>query len=292
MKSKEEKTMREFMAFLNGFEPEDELEETAEDYLEMAEEAGSKRKKLELIEKALELDPENIEAHVFKAELTGKSKRELLETVDRLLKREEERLKREGLFGKDSIGEFWLLYETRPYMRLLQLQMTTLLECGMMTQAARTGERMLELCENDNLGVRHGLMHIYALLERETEAKRLRKRYREENSALLLLPLSVLYYKRGDEEKARAVLKEVGQYNKDLKKFVASACKNDVDKYWDDMSPYGYRPFCIDELVYEHDAYQFLFSTTPEYFLWAKEVLRGDRQKASGAKTDDGGQNG
>lgn len=52
-----------------------------------------------------------------------------------------------------------------------------LISCGMMRRAIDEGQRLLELCENDNLGVRYQLMHLYAYMEDEMHALALHKQF-------------------------------------------------------------------------------------------------------------------
>ena len=89
------------------------------DYLEMAEEAKTKKTALEYVEKALALEPDNADALMMKADLTVKNKFELLEELDKIIGIAAAPLKKERLFDKCR-GDFWGLLETRPYMRAQQ----------------------------------------------------------------------------------------------------------------------------------------------------------------------------
>ena len=277
----EETAEQAFYKFLDarGYEDLDDGEPDAEDYLGMADRAKSEKKKLEYIEKALELEPDNLNARLKKIIVAIKQPERQLEEIDKLIKQEEWRLNKKGFFEPDCMGEFWGLFETRPYMRLFAFHVKILSNCGMMSRAAQECERMLELCENDNLGMRFFLMHLYALLEREKEAKNLLERYSEDISSQMLLPMSILYYKLRQEEKAREYLDKVARHYKDLKKFVNAVCKYDLDRYYWDMNPYGYQPFHMEELLEEYDEFQFLFQTVPAYFPWAKEHLKTGKKK-------------
>ena len=62
-------------------------------------------------------------------------------------------------------------------------------------------------------------MHIYAFLEREESALELHNKYDSYEETQMLLPLSVLYFKRGDFDKAEDYLKQLCAANKDTKKF-------------------------------------------------------------------------
>lgn len=57
------------------------LPQTADDYLELAEDATSKKKKLEYLSKALELEPENLDAERMAAELNAKRPEDLLTSL-------------------------------------------------------------------------------------------------------------------------------------------------------------------------------------------------------------------
>ena len=92
--------------------------------------------------------------------------------------------------------------------------------CGMMHRAIDEGQRLLELCENDNLGVRYQLMHLYAYMEDEMHALALHKQFDSYEETQMLLPLAVLYYKLNQFDKAEDYIKRLSAANKDAKKFL------------------------------------------------------------------------
>ena len=47
----------------------------------------------------------------------------------------------------------------------------------MMRQAISEGQRLLELCESDDLGVRYQMMHLYVFMEDELHALALHKQF-------------------------------------------------------------------------------------------------------------------
>ena len=248
--------------------------ESADDYLDLARSAPSRKKRLEYVNKALELEPDNLDAGLAKASLTAKSPHELLETLNTLLQQGEAQLKKEGFFESDCIGEFWGMLETRPYMRVRQQYIDTLVSLGMMRKAITECERTLELCESDNLGIRYQLMHLYAYMEDEQNAISLHEKFNEYEESQLLLPLAVLYYKLGDLNKSLELLNLLVSTNKDTKKFIGAAKRQNLDKYLADMSPYGYRPNTMDEFIEEMRNYDFLFDAVPYFFEWAEKSLQ------------------
>ena len=271
--------MREKNAQLSLGEEYDEPE-TADDYLELAEEETSKKKQIEYLNKALELEPDNLDAGRMMAELTAKNPYALMEELSRLLEKGNRQMMKEGYFADEYKGDFWGVIETRPYMRLRHLYMQTLTECGMLRRAARECEELLELCENDNLGVRYDLMHLYAMLEEEEPARAVLEKFPEEETQTLL-PLSILHFKLGQTDEALEELKRLSRINKDTKKFL-NAMRSDsgkLEKYLWEMSSYGYRPFSIEELIMEVSSYAFLFESAHAYFEWGYQALKKEAAK-------------
>ena len=248
--------------------------ESSDDYLELAESAATKKTALKYAKKAAQLDPDNIDAAVMVAELTASSIEKLIEKYKSLIEEAEEKLKAEGYFDYDCIGEFWGLFETRPYMRLLDKYSDNLVQCGKMRLAIAEYEKMLKLCENDNLGVRYRLMHLYVFLEDEQPALRLSKEYSDEESTQFLLPLSILYYKLGNLREANNYLKRLCAVNNDTIKFFNGLVKGDLLEHFKNMNSFGYRPFTIEEFLVESEENVFLFQSVSAYFEWAWQKLK------------------
>ena len=130
--------------------------------------AGNVQKKhMEYLRKALELEPDNLDARLQM--ITCTTEHHLDEqrlALQELLALAEQQMKKAGAFKEDA-GEFWTAPETRPYMRVRYTYFDVLISCGMMRQAISEGQRLLELCESDDLGVRYQLMHLYVFMEDE-----------------------------------------------------------------------------------------------------------------------------
>lgn len=252
---------------------EDEADD-AYDLLELAESASSKKEALKYVKKALELEPDNVDAEMMAAELTSNSAESLLDKLKKLIEKTEVNLKSQGYFDDENIGKFWLILETRPYMRLRSKYVDLLMECMMFRAAAKEGEDMLRLCESDNLGIRYQLMHIYSYLEDESAALNLLGKYEKEHSSMFLLPLSMLYYKLGDFKKSTAYLKKLKSVNKDTLTFFQFCAKGDNDESITEFDPYGYRPFTIEEYFAELSENHFLFVLMDNYFIWGFKKLK------------------
>ena len=88
--------------------------ETADDYLELANRAMSKKKCVEYLRKALELEPENVDVQLqlIGHTLEGKSDQQL-PALQKLMDSAAKQLEQEGCFQED-VGAFWDVLETRP----------------------------------------------------------------------------------------------------------------------------------------------------------------------------------
>ena len=181
-------------------------------------------------------------------------------------------MKEAGAF-KEYTGEFWTAPETRPYMRVRYTYFDVLISCGMMRQAISEGQRLLELCESDDLGVRYQLMHLYVFMEDEMHALALHKQFDSYEETQMLLPLAVLYYKLNQFDKAEDYIKRLSKANKDTKKFLRAAAHDELDDYIDELNPYGYQPFTMEELLDELMKSSYLFDSVPYFFAWASKVL-------------------
>ena len=251
----------------------DHAPETADDYLDLAEQAAPKKKCVEYLHKALELEPDNLDA---KLQLITRTTEQQLDeqrlALQELLDAADKQMEQTGAF-KEYAGEFWTAPETRPYMRVRYTYFDVLISCGMMRQAISEGQRLLELCESDDLGVRYQLMHLYAYMEDELHALALHKQFDSYEETQMLLPLAVLYYKLNQFDKAEDYIKRLAKANKDAKKFLRAAARDQLDDYIDEMNPYGYQPFTIEELLDELMKSSYLFDSVPYFFAWASKVL-------------------
>lgn len=267
----QEQFMTEHAAML---EPASTEPETAYDYLELAQEARSKKQRMTYLNKAVEVEPDNVDAQLQLLLNTHEDKPAAqLPELKKLLEAEETKLKKMGVF-QESMGDFWLAIETRPYMRVYHTYFEALIFCGMLRQAIHAGERMLELCEGDNLGVRYQLMHLYVQMEDEMHALALHKKYDSYEETQMLLPLAVLYYKLNQFDKAEAYLNRLAAVNKDTKKFLRLAVKKDMSAMLAEREWYGYQPMTIQELVEEFLDSMYLFRNVPFFFEWAQQYLR------------------
>ena len=260
--------MKEYNARLD--ESEDDAPETADDYLELAMSASSKKKEQEYLKKALELDPENVDAECQLIMVDSDKKPiECLDKLKVLIDKETKRLEKNGEF--EYAGDFWGILETRPYMRARYSYFQMLHANGMIHLAISEANEMLRLCEDDNLGVRYPLMHLYAYLEDEEHALALHKKFEEYDETQMLLPLVVLYYKLGQFDKAEGYLKRLSAANADTRAFLKDLAND--NRFLHNQNPYGYRPGTYEEFLVEMEYSILLFIGIPGFADWALKHL-------------------
>lgn len=271
--------VKQFMSQYNetDFDETEEITEanaeTSDDFLELAYNATSKKNALKFAKKALELDPESIDAEALIAEISARTIYALEDKYKKIIEKATDNLTRKGYFDKENIGEFWLILETRSYMRLCDRYIDLLVNTSKMRLAVAECEKMIWLCENDNLGERYRLMHLYAFLEDEESALELLEKY-PEDSTQFLLPMSILYYKLDKLKEAVKYLKKLNAVNKDIYEFLEIMINENITDYFDEISPYGYRPFTIEELIVETETNNFLFASIPAYYEWSLGKLK------------------
>ena len=257
---------------MQGNSQKKEEDMTSDDYLMMAEEATSRTKRQKYLKKALELDENNIDAARRLANMTAKAPIELLNLHLEILDRAKRLMEEEDLFSEECIGKFWMITETRPFMRQYQTCAFLFLRNGMIRQAAKAFLEMLRLCEGDNLGVRYDLMTCYMELEDEEKAEKLYKDYEEEETVMFLLPLSIIHYRLGNEEKAKEYIDKLREINKDTATFFKSMARGKTPKNKDEYG-FGYTMGTISEYIECLNINSYSYHVCPSYWIWAGELF-------------------
>lgn len=237
------------------------------DYLEMAYEADTEQEALKYARKALQADKNCLDAEMMIAELTCEDSDTLKATYEKLIKKAESDLREANILNEDNRGHFWLIVETRPYMRLRYSYARLLMDLGKFKMAIKECEDLLLLCEGDNMGVRYLLISLYAFFEDELNVIKLHKRYEEESSAHMLLPIIALYYKLDDYKKAESYLKKLKKVNGELEDVFSGI--EDIDDVMDDVIESGmYRYGSKEEVMAAMVDSAFLYATTKGFFMW------------------------
>lgn len=272
-----EKEMNDLlMKFMNDYNSklhDDDDEPTVDDYLEMAETTDSRGEAIEFLNKALELEPDNLDVQVRLLEASSNTYEEEIKKLSQKI--EEVKLRYKDDY-KNSVGEFYMIFHTRPIIRLYYSLLADYIQCNMLRKAVSIAEEIIRLNENDNMGARHHLIQLYAYFEEEEKALELTEKYSHDGftESQFLLSLAIIYYKKCDFVKSEEYIKQLNKENKGFKKFVKSINNLSIMDKIIDFDDSMYQPGTIDELIVEFVSNRYLYSTTTGFFMFAEECLK------------------
>lgn len=235
-----EETMRDIQRAVEGktFESEEELEQFLADFnknqdlmispstsprdiaqdklFEAYEAKGNRRKKL--IKEALDIYPDSPDAYLLLAE-DAKTMQEAYELYQQAVLAGEKDLGKE--FFEENKGHFWLMIETRPYMRAKAELASIQHVLGDTSSAIETYEEMLELNPGDNQGARYVLLTLYLETEQYEAAQELLETYDDERSAEFYFNDVLLHFFRdGFTSKTKSLLKKADEQNPNVKDYL------------------------------------------------------------------------
>jgi tetratricopeptide (TPR) repeat protein len=199
--------------------PKEEAQELAFDAME-AETAAQAEK---LARRALEKDPDCVDALVLLAEIESNSPREIIAALEKAVAAGERSLGAE--FFEENKGHFWGVLETRPYMRA-RLQLAELFRAeGLYPEALTHYEGLLELNPNDNQGVRDILLGCYLAIGNLDGAQRLLQHYKNDCSAVFAWGRTLERFLAGDLRNAEKELKIARKENRFVELYLSGERK-------------------------------------------------------------------
>lgn len=173
---------------------------------------------IELARRAAKIDPTCVDALSLLAQAASQNREELIAKMTRVV---EDGARALGpKFFAENRGHFWGILETRPYMRARSLLAKTLADVGRHDEAIRHHEEMLDLCPNDNLGLRYPLIGLYLRAGRFKDVARLFKRYKDEGSAMFAWARVLERLLGDDKPGAIAALREAREANRHVEAFL------------------------------------------------------------------------
>ena len=90
----------------------------------------------------------------------------------------------------------------------------------------------------------------------------------------MLLPLAILYYKAGDETKAKQYLRRLNNANKGLKQFLKKVTEGDRSLFDDFGMGNAYQLGSLEELQSEFQENMFLFMGMEPFDEWALQQVK------------------
>lgn len=240
----------------------------SDELLEEALEATSKNKALKLAKQALEIYPDNIDAENLIAEYEENPIKKL-KKYDSIIEKATKLLEEENMFDKENIGDFWLIFQTRPYMRARHNKTITLLELGRYSEAIKECEELLKLCNSDNTGIRYILIGLYCILEKFEECEKLYKKFND-NSSFKLFPMAIMYFKKGDYKKAKQYLRKTEEQNEFILDFLLNENGEFLTGCMSDYYSYGSEE---EAFLLIHDL-MYLLGSVPSFMAFVEKEYR------------------
>jgi tetratricopeptide (TPR) repeat protein len=184
----------------------------ADQILEEAFEEQNPRRRVQLARKALEIDPDCVDAYVLLAE-NAPDRKEALALYEQGVAAGERRLG--PAYFQQNAGHFWGLLETRPYMRAREGLATALWTAGRRDEAIKHEQEMLRLNPGDNQGIRYSLAANLLREDRDAELEQLFQQFPDEGSTMWAYTRALAAFrKEGDGAEAPKLLGEAKKKNR------------------------------------------------------------------------------
>lgn len=153
----------------------------ANDLVSQAWETSSRAKRIRLAKKALAISEDCVNAYILLATETGDDLNEAARLFALGVAAGERAIGQEAF--KAYTGNFWLVFETRPYMTAREGLAICLWKMDRVEEAADHFRDMLRLNPNDNQGVRYSLLDLLQEMGDKKSAAALLKRYKNDPTA-------------------------------------------------------------------------------------------------------------
>jgi len=225
-----------------------------------AMEAESETQARKLTKRALKLDPDCVDALVVMTRLEARTPRDVIEGLQKAVEAGERSLG--AKFIQENEGHFWMLIETRPWMRAMEELAAALKGAGLHMDAIRIYERMLKLNPNDNQGVRDPLLGLYLAVNDLMGAGRLLNAYKRDAMANFAWGRVLERFLASDHAAARAALKKARKANQFVELYMTA--KMPIPEELPDM----YSPGSQEEAVFCMDAVGFAWGQHKEAVVW------------------------
>jgi tetratricopeptide (TPR) repeat protein len=164
----------------------------ANDLFFAALEADTNDETFDLLCEVIDLDPAHIDAHLARLAFLDLEPEQEITLLQPLTQLAAKRLGRQTF--KDCQGSFWVIGETRPFMRVKQHLAICYQELGQIDKALAEWEEMLKLNPIDNQGARYELLPIYLQLGRIDESQQLLDDFGELDSSVIFSWCQVLWF--------------------------------------------------------------------------------------------------
>ncbi len=207
--------------------PDEEALHAAQELIYDAWDAATTGECLALAQKALEMSPYCVDAYNIFAD-HAKTYDEALAIYTKAADIGKKYLGEE--FFQNCQGDFWGIFETRPYMRAKAGIVECLSALGDKINVIKNCKELLKLSRNDNLGMRYILLPLLIEMGKDTQAEALYKKYRDDYSSAWFYGRALLdFRKHGQGEISDKSLRAALSLNKIAPKYLL--VKKKLPKY-------------------------------------------------------------
>jgi tetratricopeptide (TPR) repeat protein len=224
-------------------------------------EAATDELEAELMSRALELNPRNVDALLYTLDAAKLDPETEIEALRKIVASGEQDLGPKRF--KEFAGHFWIAMETRPYMRARHRLADSLRDIGRLDEAIIEYDAMLILNPNDNQGVRYLLLPLYLTTGRLEPARELLGKYREfEFSAVFAWCRVLERILSGDQSGAKNALATARKQNPNVQSYIKGQRKLPREL------PAAYSPGSKEEAVCFADVLRAAWGKHPEALKW------------------------
>ncbi len=245
---------------------EEEALARARDLIYDAWEAETPGKRIGLAKRALEISDLCADAHVLLAEEEAKTLAEARRHYQAGVAAGEWALGRQA-FERDA-GHFWVILETRPYMRARAGLAECLWQEGERTAAIDHYREMLRLNPNDNQGLRHGLASWLLAAGDHGALEELLATYDDDVFADWAYARTLLALRKGDESGAHAALAAAWKCNPHVPALLTGATP--VPEYPEDHYTLGSHEEAVVYVLQNRENW----SATPGALRWLAKAVQ------------------
>ena len=169
-------------------------------------------------------------------------------------------------FFRQNRGRFWLILDTRPYMRALADLSRAYQHAGCHSEAIEILQRLLDLNPSDNQGIRYPLVVTLLATQRMEEARQLLDKYRE-GSAIMSWARVLERCASGDLRGAKLRLKRARESNAYVESYLTGRKKLPTRK------PDYYCPGAESEAEVCALEFQNASRRYPEWLQWLRQQV-------------------
>ena len=237
--------LQQFLEEYNAGEYEQDKDQ-AYDLFDQAMEQENAQEAKKLLQQAIELNPDLLDAKTELVSLQYDDPIDRIHQWTNLLNEEKEKLKANGYFEEENQGEFWMIFETRPYMRTLYTLARQYLDMHSYTMAIGILQDLIELDENDHLGARFDLAGCYMMMEDAEDLDHLIDLYDASENVAMLFFEAITAYRVGNYHQARKYILELDDKIPEFENFVSG----DLEEDDIDLQSGMYQPGTIEEVMF------------------------------------------